>query len=29
MALEFTPDEQPFRALVVHRLAEAMRPLHP
>ena len=26
MALEFTPDEQAFRALVVHRLAEAMRP---
>jgi len=26
MALEFTPDEQTFRALVVHRLAEAMRP---
>jgi Short C-terminal domain len=26
MALEFTSDEQAFRALVVHRLAEAMRP---
>jgi hypothetical protein len=26
MSLQFTPDEQAFRALVVHRLAEAMRP---
>jgi hypothetical protein len=26
MALEFSPDEQAFRALVVHRLAEVMRP---
>ena len=26
MAVEFTPDEQAFRALVVHRLAEVMRP---
>jgi hypothetical protein len=26
MAVEFTPDEQAFRALVVHRLADAMRP---
>jgi hypothetical protein len=26
MAVQFTPDEQAFRALVVHRLAEAMRP---
>jgi hypothetical protein len=26
LALDFTPDEQGFRALVVHRLAEAMRP---
>jgi hypothetical protein len=26
MSVQFTPDEQAFRALVVHRLAEAMRP---
>jgi hypothetical protein len=26
MAVQFTPDEQAFRALVVHRLGEAMRP---
>jgi len=26
MSIQFTPDEQAFRALVVHRLADAMRP---
>jgi len=26
MSVQFTPDEQGCRALVVHRLAEAMRP---
>jgi hypothetical protein len=26
MAVQFTPDEQAFRALVVHRFADAMRP---
>jgi len=26
MSLQFTPDEQAFRTLVVHRIAEAMRP---
>jgi hypothetical protein len=26
MSLQFTPDEQAFRPLVVHRVAEAMRP---
>jgi hypothetical protein len=26
MSIQFTPDEQAFRGLVVHRLADAMRP---
>jgi hypothetical protein len=26
MSIQFTPDEQAFRALALHRLADAMRP---